>query len=111
MDYAEVEFILAEAALKGLIPGGETVAKTHYEKAITASLQKWSDFASPVDPTLAITTEGIQTFLNSGLASWDQANTQEAKCELIGNQNIWLSSGQEWKTGMNTDVPNIQNSQ
>lgn len=32
MDYAEVEFILAEAALKGLISGGEAVAKAHYEK-------------------------------------------------------------------------------
>lgn len=110
MDYAEVEFILAEAALKGLIPGGETVAKAHYEKAITASLQKWSDFASPVDPTLAITAEGIQTFLNSSLASWDQATTLEAKSELIGNQKylalFWIGM-EDWHEYRRTEYPKL----
>jgi hypothetical protein len=39
LDYAEVQFLLAEAAAKGL--GGVTSAETHYNKAITASIEYW----------------------------------------------------------------------
>ena len=40
MDYAEVQFILAEAALNGYITGGETAAKAYYTAAVTASMKK-----------------------------------------------------------------------
>jgi hypothetical protein len=39
MDYAEVEFLLAEAAARGL--GGVTGAATHYNEAVTASIDYW----------------------------------------------------------------------
>jgi len=39
MDYAEVKFLLAEAAARGL--GGVTGAETHYNEAITASINYW----------------------------------------------------------------------
>jgi hypothetical protein len=38
-DYVEVEFLLAEAAERGL--GGVTDAETHYNNAITASMKYW----------------------------------------------------------------------
>lgn len=38
-DYAEVKFLLAEAAARGL--GGVTGAATHYDEAVTASIEYW----------------------------------------------------------------------
>lgn len=39
LDYAEVKFLLAEAAARGL--GGVSNAETHYNEAITASIEYW----------------------------------------------------------------------
>ena len=39
MDYAEVEFYLAEAVKRGMTVGG--TAASHYNEAITASMQYW----------------------------------------------------------------------
>jgi hypothetical protein len=43
LDYTEVKFLLAEAAARGL--GGVTGAETHYNEAITASINYWIDGA------------------------------------------------------------------
>jgi hypothetical protein len=86
MDYAEVQFILAEMALKELITGGETQAKAYYEAAITASLQKWSEQGQYSLVPVTITDSNIADFLASGLASWDNATV--SKEELIANQKF-----------------------
>lgn len=39
LDYAEVEFLLAEASERGILVNGD--AATHYKKAITASMEDW----------------------------------------------------------------------
>lgn len=43
MKYDEVQFILAEAAQRGWVDGGETAAGTYYEQGIRASVQFWAD--------------------------------------------------------------------
>lgn len=43
MSYAELQFILAEAALKGYIPGGNDKAGEHYVAGITASFHQYHD--------------------------------------------------------------------
>lgn len=43
MNYDEVLFIWAEAAQKGIIPGGEDAAGKFYNQAVEASLRHWSD--------------------------------------------------------------------
>ncbi len=83
MDYAEVQFILAEAALKGYISGGETEAQNHYTNAVTASLQKWSGFGMYSEEPSSISQQNITDFLASDLASWENAGNKE---ELIANQ-------------------------
>ncbi|MEN8248381.1 MAG: SusD/RagB family nutrient-binding outer membrane lipoprotein [Bacteroidota bacterium] len=85
MDYAEVQFILAEAAFKGLITGGETAAKEYYNSAVTASLQKWSEYGQYSQLPVSITQEDIDTFLASDLAAWDLTAAHK-KEELIANQ-------------------------
>lgn len=83
MDYAEVEFILAEAAVKGYISGGEAAAKAYYEAAVTASMQKWSAMGAYSKVPCSITADDIKTFLASDLAAWGSHDTKE---ELIANQ-------------------------
>jgi hypothetical protein len=84
MDYAEVQFILAEAALKGFIAGGEAKAKEYYTAAITASLQKWGGQGAFSAVPVVIADADIATFLDSDIASWD--NAVVSKEELIANQ-------------------------
>lgn len=83
MDFAEVQFILAEAAQKGLISGGETAAKTYYEAAVTASVQKWATFGAFSEVPVLVGDAEINNLLSSSLAAWDTASN---KLELIGNQ-------------------------
>lgn len=83
MDYAEVQFILAEAALKGAISGGQSAAKQYYENAVTASVEKWAELGQFSGIPVTISQENITVFLNSNLASWDLATD---KNELIANQ-------------------------
>jgi hypothetical protein len=42
---AEINFILAEAAERGMIPGGSAVAATYYNAGVTASMNEWNDLA------------------------------------------------------------------
>lgn len=83
MDYAEVQFILAEAALKGAISGGELAAKQYYENAVTASIQKWAELGQFSETPVTVSEENITDFLASNLAAWDLASN---KTELIANQ-------------------------
>lgn len=85
MDYAEVQFIFAEAALKGYIAGGEAAAKNYYTAAVTSSIQKWAPFGAFSATPVTITDTDITTFLASSLGSWDLATNKE---ELIANQKF-----------------------
>lgn len=40
-DFSELQFLLAEAAEKGLVAGGASAAKTYYEAGISASFTDW----------------------------------------------------------------------
>ncbi len=91
MDYAEVEFILAEAALKGLISGGETAARQHYETAVTASCQKWAEYEVYSKVKAPINDENITKFLNSHLAGWDnEQNKEKLICEQKFLALFWI---------------------
>lgn len=86
--YDELQFILAEAALKGWIDGGESAARTYYEQAVTASCEKWNEFAEFVelaegDEPADISADDVQEFLESDLASWDGHDNKQ---QLIGDQ-------------------------
>lgn len=105
MDYAEVQFILAEAALKGLISGGEAAAKSYYEAGVTASMEKWSEQGAYSETPTSITQGDIDTFLASPLGSWDLATNKE---ELIGNQKylalFWVGM-EAWHEYRRTGYP------
>jgi hypothetical protein len=52
MDYAEVEFLLAEGAARGMNVGG--TAEEHYNNGVTASIQWWTDGANNGSAYLAM---------------------------------------------------------
>ena len=85
MDYAETQFIYAEAALKGLIAGGSAAAKTYYETGVRASMEKWSALGAYATPAASITSAQVDTYLASKLGSWDLATNKE---EFLGNQKF-----------------------
>jgi len=60
LDYAEVKFLLAEAAARGL--GGVTNAETHYDEAITASIEYW------------VTGADVATYLAQSSVAYDSGN-------------------------------------
>lgn len=83
MDYAEIQFILAEASLKGWIAGGAAAAKTYYEAGVRSSMEKWSAEGALLTPAVTITTADVNTYLASPLGSWDMAANKE---EFLGSQ-------------------------
>lgn len=84
LDYSEVEFLLAEAAERSYSVGSN--AETHYNNAITASMQDWGTNSTDItsylaNPSVAYTTAtgtwrqkiGLQFWLamyNRGLEGW-----------------------------------------
>ncbi len=64
LDYAEVKFLLAEAAARNL--GGVTSAETHYNEAITASIEYWV-------PGGDATTYLAQSSVSYNSGNWEQS--------------------------------------
>lgn len=79
-DYADVCFILAEAAVKGWNAGG--TAQSWYEAGIKASLEQWSELAlnSPMaqfKDAAEITADEIDEYLQGDLVKYDAAKGME----------------------------------
>lgn len=65
MDYVEVEFLLAEAAVRGYNIGGGT-AESHYNKAITESILAWGGNITEASVYLAQPEIGYSTGSTAG---------------------------------------------
>ncbi|OOV29767.1 hypothetical protein BXU11_07835 [Flavobacterium sp. LM5] len=78
-DYSELQFLLAEAAEKNLIPGGTAKAKTYYEAGITASMLDWG-----------VTNAAITTYLSSPKVAYNNAQSGATYKEKIGIQ-AWFA--------------------
>ncbi len=73
LDYAEVEFLLAEATERGVAVGG--TAESHYNAAITASMEDWgiktADIATYLaQPSVAYATAATTWQEKIGLQAW-----------------------------------------
>lgn len=68
LDYAEVEFLLAEAIERGVAVGG--TAEDHYKTAITASMEDWGVASSDID-TYLLRSDVNYTNAASG-ATWQE---------------------------------------
>ncbi|MFT3945840.1 MAG: SusD/RagB family nutrient-binding outer membrane lipoprotein [Agriterribacter sp.] len=86
MNYAEAEFLLAEAAQRnigGLLPAD---AKSHYEKGVKAAMQMLVKH----DPAFIVTDAQVSSYL----ATYPYGVTKPA-LEMIGDQ-LWVSQFLNW---------------
>ena len=86
MNYAEVQFILCEAAVKGWITGS---AENYYKAGVLNSIKLWVPaWATPID-----------TYLIAGDITWDPAGTTDQKMEQLHLQKyyaLFLTDMQQW---------------
>ncbi|MBZ4189265.1 SusD/RagB family nutrient-binding outer membrane lipoprotein [Niabella beijingensis] len=105
MQYAEVQFILAEAALKGWI-GGD--AKDYFYQGMASAINYWvPDFPEDVNSTnFATHLENLA----AGSVIWDDNTSPERKMELIHGQKyyaLFLTDLQQWFEYRRTGYPNL----
>jgi len=94
-DYTEVEFLLAEAAARGVAVGG--TAETHYNAAITASMENWGVDAASIAAYLA---QGSVAY-TSATGTWQQKIGEQA---WLGLYNRGFES---WTSYRRLDFPNL----
>ncbi|MGB3779284.1 MAG: SusD/RagB family nutrient-binding outer membrane lipoprotein [Tunicatimonas sp.] len=80
MTYAETEFLLAEAALKGWYSGDAT---EHYNAGVRGAMQQWTIF----DPELVVTDAEVDAYL--------AANPFDGTARMIGEQH-WAANFMQW---------------
>lgn len=83
MDFSELQYILAEAAMKGMIPGGENKAKEYYTAGLTASIDRWVEMSKLLSSPIVLNDVDRAEAMNSDLTSWD---SHEDKLRLIAEQ-------------------------
>jgi hypothetical protein len=95
--YAEVEFLLAEAALRGWYNGN---AETHYNNGVTAAME----YLSMYDESLAIDSDAIEAYLT--VNPFVEANGME----MIGDQYwvvTFLNDYESWANWRRTGYPEL----
>lgn len=97
-DYTEVEFLLAEAAERGI--AGTGVAKTHYDNAIESSILYWG--GTDADVTAYLAQAGVDYNTQIGLHTWKQ---------VIGTQAYYayyMRGMSAWTTWRRLDYPRLK---
>jgi hypothetical protein len=92
MNYAEVEFLLAEAAERGI--GGVTGAATHYNNGVRAAMQQYT----PYDATLVVSDAQVDAYLATypyGSGGPDVGNDDGSSLNMIYEQ-LWVSHFLNW---------------
>lgn len=103
MNYAEVQFIMAEAAVKGWI---SSAAGTHYTEGALASIRLWL----PAWPDVTTGITNIDEFLAAADIQWQEELTLEEKMERIHLQKyyaLFLTDLQQWFEYRRTGHPTL----
>jgi hypothetical protein len=100
--YAATSLLLAEAAKKGWIPGGDAQAKIYYENAIRADMQIYSLYPG----TTPITDAEINAYINDPGVLYNSTDA----LELIGTQ-YWIvnirNGTEAWANFRRTGFPDL----
>jgi hypothetical protein len=91
MNYAELQFILAEAAAKGWIGGS---AEAYYNAGISNAINYWVP-SFPADPNAA----DVKKYILAADIDWNPANSLDGKMEQIHLQkyfSMFLVDNQQW---------------
>lgn len=93
LSYAEVEFILAEASVRGWISSD---AETHYENGIRASFEFYNTYAKGFESYYDATA--ADTYIMGSLVAYNNGLSEEEKLELIVTQKYFTSFHQSgWR--------------
>ncbi len=116
MNYAELQFLLAEAAAKGWISGSaETYYKTGVLNSITLWLPNWPN-ATASGPAVTINNQAFTDYLNTAELNWNDALPLDApagtmsKMEKIHLQKyyaLFLEDLEQWFEYRRTMHPSI----
>ncbi len=104
MNYSEVCFLKAEAALRGWQGAGD--AKTNYEEGIRASFKEMRALA----PTGSYSTSNDETYITTGKVAWSDADGFETNLEKIITQKwlgIYPNSEEAWAEFRRTGYPKL----
>jgi hypothetical protein len=99
MNYAEVEFLLAEAAERGI--GGVSGGQGHYEAGVRAAMQQYT----PFDASLDVADGAVDAYL----ATFPYGVTKPA-LEMIYDQiwiNGWFNWWEAWSNWRRTGFPKL----
>jgi Starch-binding associating with outer membrane len=104
--YSQMCFTMAEAALRGWIPGGDATVISWYNTGIDASMDQWFAISSPV---LTITPAEKTAYETQAAIAIVPAETFNQKLEKIQTQkwlNFYMSNGYEaWAEWRRTGYP------
>jgi hypothetical protein len=89
MNHAEVEFLLAEAAERGI--GGVGNAQAHYDAGVRSAMQMYT----PYDPSLAVDDAAVDAYLATYPYGLGGVTGSESNLEQIGWQ-MWASHFMNW---------------
>lgn len=100
MTYAEMNFILCEAAIKGWITGD---AETYYNQGALQSIRQWL-------PSWPLAPMTIQSHLTAADIEWDNNLTLDEKMERLHLQkyySLFLTDQQQWFEHRRTGHPTL----
>jgi hypothetical protein len=86
MNYAEPQFLMAEALERGIGSGITGTARSHYEAGVKAACQMWT----PYDPSLTVSDSAVAAYL----ANYPYGVAKSGR-EMIYDQ-LWLSKWMNW---------------
>jgi hypothetical protein len=108
MNFAEVQFILAEAAVKGLISTG--TAESYYNNGALAGITYWlPDWTTKINPATG-EPGNIITYLAAADIEWEESlslNDKMARIHLQKYYALFLVDLQQWFEYRRTGHPNL----
>ena len=130
---AEVGFLLAEAALRGIIPGGDAAARDYYERSVISAMKRheaamqepsenfmdWrntSPLVGMADPISGSAEQEARSYLsqNSDFMNWTRMSDNNAKLNAICTQKWLAFMGynplEAWFEHRRTDLPELPSS-
>ena len=103
LSYSEVEFLLAEAALRGWAPG---TPEEHYHKAIRANMESSALFPNSTVANVAITPTEISDYITTHpLTGSDEEKMRQIHTQFYLAHYMYLDFFEAWSTWRRTGVP------
>ncbi|PSR53184.1 SusD/RagB family nutrient-binding outer membrane lipoprotein [Adhaeribacter arboris] len=106
LSYSEVEFLLAEAALRGWETG---VPQEHYHKAIRANMESSTLYPNSSVANVAITPEEIDTYIAAHPLTGSMPEMmQQIHTQFYLAHYMYLDFFEAWSNWRRTGVPTLQ---